>query len=837
MLRNRIARVRAASLGLCGLLAMVVLGAASVRAGDDPIRQPIWEQAQAAAALDSLPVRHFLYQLLAFPTPPNPNTVSGIFDELGGYDVSKWRLGHWMPSLSGTNKYQEPPAFSSVRSGLGYWLISDSIRVRYTADPAPVDTVELPLIQGPNGAAEFNQLGNPYPFPTGTAVAGWRVVKRDSLLTLGQAASATWIDANMRVWNPDTKQYSASGTIGKSQGFFARITDPDTALKWTRWQVDIGPSVGYWSSVKLDSKGNPHIVYYVDGVGDLRYATRKNNTWTTQILDTNTDSFNGVWASIDLDSLDLPHVAYNTQFGGHAYYMREQTNGTWTLPEQIESTGNTGWEIKLKLFHGVPRVVYVDQGNNVMKYAEKTFAGWNIENVSSLLTGNVNFSTGDIGFDINKVTGVPHIVSPSPGFVFNSLRYATKVGTNWVTEVVDTLPLGTTGWTPSIAVDNAGNPHVAYFDSTDIDLKYAKRVGGVWNKETVDATGNTGQYSKVMVDANNVPSIAFLEFSSMGVPNRIKYARRLGGGWNIEVVDDVNVSSFFAFLGATLDPSGTPRVSYQGIAGNQQLRYAEKIRGQWRIKIPPVPAPGPALAATPLDQGASWALGITATQNGHASEPMFIGAAPNDAQASALRSVRLPAPPGTDVLSLHVPANGEDLVRSFQTPAPRLHWDLKTDGGAAPGEQTLSFEGLGVPAGTRFFLTDPEGGWTREVSPGGSMTLAAHPRDLELVATTDGSGPPLSTPKDGLQFAYPNPFAASTGLSFTLSRAGDIKVDLFDITGRRVRSIERAGASPGEHVLVWDGRDADGRSLPSGVYLARWNAAGLSGARRIVRVE
>ena len=177
------------------------------------------------------------------------------------------------------------------------------------------------------------------------------------------------------------------------------------------------------------------------------------------------------------------------------------------------------------------------------------------------------------------------------------------------------------------------------------------------------------------------------------------------------------------------------------------------------------------------------------------------------------------------------------MVRDFQLPASTLHWTIRTDGGTAPGEQTLSFQGFDVPQGMRFFLADPEGGWTREVSPGSSMTLAAHPRDLELTATTDGSGPALAQPKDGLQFAYPNPFGASTGLSFTLSHGGDIRVDLFDITGRRVRSIERTGATPGEHVLVWDGRDGDGRSLPSGVYLARWNAAGLSGSRRIVRVE
>jgi hypothetical protein len=177
------------------------------------------------------------------------------------------------------------------------------------------------------------------------------------------------------------------------------------------------------------------------------------------------------------------------------------------------------------------------------------------------------------------------------------------------------------------------------------------------------------------------------------------------------------------------------------------------------------------------------------------------------------------------------------MVRDFQLPEETMSWRIETAGGVAPGEQTLTFEGFDVPAGMKFYLTDAEGGWTREVTPGGSVTLAAHPRTLELVATTSGTTPALQTPAEGLQYAYPNPFGANTGLSFTLSRAGDIRVDLFDVTGRRVRSIERTGAAPGEHVLVWDGRDGDGRSLPSGVYLARWSTGTATGSRRIVRVE
>ena len=827
------------------LLALGILVAApvlvSAHTAVDPLGTPLWPNGVLqATALDSLPARLNRHQLLSFPVDPTPNTVSGIFgDELGAYNNTVYRIGHWEPTRTGIDKYIEFGDASTITHGHGYWLITrDSVKVRFNGNAAPADTFELPLSQGPNGAPEWNQLGNPFTF--NTAVAGWRLVKRDSLLTLGQAASRTWIDANMRTYNASSKQYTASGTIGRGAGFFSRLIDPDTSLQWTRWSADTGSSVGFWSSVKLDSKGNPHVAFYKDGVpGLLRYATRKNNTWTVITLDQTSSTFNGVWASIDLDSLDLPHVAYfaaTSGSSGRLMYIRKQAGGAFTIPEQIEPVNN-GYHVKLKLWHGVPRVAYVSRDDATLRYAEKNIGGWVVEPASALAAGNLSISDGDIGFDVNRLTGRPHIVSPSTNSPAG-LRYVTKVGSTWSSELVDTLAVGETGIAPSIALDAAGVPHISYFDKQNVDLRYARRTGTSWTLETVDATGNTGNYSEIMIQPNGTPSIAFLEFASMGVNDRIRYARRLGGGWQIETVDDVGVSSSFAFLGATLDPQGNPRVTYQGQrpSGFQELRYAEKIRGSWRIKIPPVPAPEPPAASEAKPAGAAWAVAITARQNGNAAEPLYLGVAGNEAIA-ALRSAKAPAPPDGGMLSLSVPRGTEEFVRDFQTAAETVRWSFRTDGGVAPGEQSLDFAGFDLPAGMRLFLTDPDHGWTREVHAGESVSLAARPRTFELVATTGEDGPAVTVARDGLSFAYPNPFGRNTGLAFTLAKRGDIRVDLFDVTGRRVRTMERAGAAAGEHVLTWDGRDGDGRPVPSGIYLAAWRAGGTQGSRRLVKVE
>src|SRR4029453_8090032 len=65
----------------------------------------------------------------------------------------------------------------------------------------------------------------------------------------------------------------------------------------------------------------------------------------------------------------------------------------------------------------------------------------------------------------------------------------------------------------------------------------------------------------------------------------------------------------------------------------------------------------------------------------------------------------------------------------------------------------------------------------------------------------------------------PNPFNPATQVRFELSRAGAAVLEVFDARGRRIRTITAPGLGAGAHSVAWDGRDASGRSLPSGVYL------------------
>ncbi|RKZ15082.1 hypothetical protein DRQ50_08005 [bacterium] len=67
---------------------------------------------------------------------------------------------------------------------------------------------------------------------------------------------------------------------------------------------------------------------------------------------------------------------------------------------------------------------------------------------------------------------------------------------------------------------------------------------------------------------------------------------------------------------------------------------------------------------------------------------------------------------------------------------------------------------------------------------------------------------------------WPNPFNPRTTIAWELPAAGPVRVEIFDLAGRRVRVLKRGFAAAGSGSVVWDGKDERGRSLAAAAYHA-----------------
>lgn len=96
---------------------------------------------------------------------------------------------------------------------------------------------------------------------------------------------------------------------------------------------------------------------------------------------------------------------------------------------------------------------------------------------------------------------------------------------------------------------------------------------------------------------------------------------------------------------------------------------------------------------------------------------------------------------------------------------------------------------------------------------------------------------PTNVPTLAFAAPSPNPARGATTLRWSLPAAGTAKLEVYDAAGRRVRVLHDGSATAGEHVVRFELRDGSGRALPSGVYLARLEAAGQVLVRRVSAVE
>lgn len=117
----------------------------------------------------------------------------------------------------------------------------------------------------------------------------------------------------------------------------------------------------------------------------------------------------------------------------------------------------------------------------------------------------------------------------------------------------------------------------------------------------------------------------------------------------------------------------------------------------------------------------------------------------------------------------------------------------------------------------------------------------------ELVAGTHGRGmwrgtlPPVAVEPSrapaALALAATNPARAPARIEFTLPSATEVTLEVFDVTGRRVREIARGPRVAGTHRALWDGRDHDGAPVAGGVYFYQLRAGGDSRALRFVLLK
>jgi hypothetical protein len=88
-----------------------------------------------------------------------------------------------------------------------------------------------------------------------------------------------------------------------------------------------------------------------------------------------------------------------------------------------------------------------------------------------------------------------------------------------------------------------------------------------------------------------------------------------------------------------------------------------------------------------------------------------------------------------------------------------------------------------------------------------------------------------------LEQNYPNPFNAGTVIRFAQPVDGDVRIDVYNILGRKVKTLVNEFRSAGTHQADWDGRSDDGVEVATGVYFYRITTDKFSSTRKMVLLK
>jgi hypothetical protein len=126
--------------------------------------------------------------------------------------------------------------------------------------------------------------------------------------------------------------------------------------------------------------------------------------------------------------------------------------------------------------------------------------------------------------------------------------------------------------------------------------------------------------------------------------------------------------------------------------------------------------------------------------------------------------------------------------------------------------------------------------WWR-VRAGNNIGVGLYSKQNRLIYTGPTSvESPHITPLDFyLAQNYPNPFNPETTIRYGLAEAGKVTLRIFDIRGRHVRTLLDSFQSAGTKTIVWDGKDASGKTVASGTYFSQlWTESGFVKSRSML---
>jgi hypothetical protein len=303
---------------------------------------------------------------------------------------------------------------------------------------------------------------------------------------------------------------------------------------WTGWLgevVDADPGTGWSSSLVMDGSDHIHVSYYGKTDRILKYATNQSGAWRVEIVDDYGWTGHGNDMFIDSDNrphisylLDHPEIDVKYAFGDDDGWIIERVGDEEYFGRATSISMNSQGDICIAFLFSW-----------TLYYLCETDSGWHEE---IAFDDALRAMSTSMTLDADDYPHICHtgITYSGEDQIFN-IFYTWKSAFGWQTETIDSFPyenLDHQGWQVSMALDDAGEPHVAYFNGDSPGLIYGYRENVTWHTESIVSGMLAGYSASLALDMSGYPHISYLDLSL----NKLNYA---------------TTASYPSYLGVDLD--------------------------------------------------------------------------------------------------------------------------------------------------------------------------------------------------------------------------------------------------------------------------------------------
>ena len=593
-----------------------------------------------------------------------------------------------------------------------------------------------------------------------------------------------------------------------------------------------------YTSLCLDSNERPHLCHFDDEC--LIYRHFDGTTWLVKWVDC---GVLGVGCSLILDENDQPHISYQSGYydliPDHLLKYAFHTGEEWNI-SVVDSTGMVGDWNSIGLKDDNPIISYYDETNKALRVAQYDGNNW-----TSSIVDWVGERGAFSSIDIDPF-GEPHVSYHADGDLCHA--YLTESG--WNTEVID--PGGDRGLYSSVAVDSNKWPHVGFHDNSRQALSYARLDHSEWIIEIVDTDGDVGYGVSLVLGDAAIPHIVYKDRST----NLLRYAYEIDNDWHIEVVDSLDryeESSSIALL-----PEEKPVICYQPLYLSDiylQLATREGV-SIWDYDV--------------VEDGSYvWSSDHVVEQDGsiHVCYSMYrkMLYAVYDGTSWDYQVLEDNARRNCEYCSIALDPVGNPFIAYHME---TLKFAFFEDGSWLIDTLDVPFYGWvslvcsddGTPSLVFRSGSDLWYGWKNDQSWNFEIVDEECTPQYPSLALDDNGHPFISYYDHlcgDLKIAYSYGLGSSTAdqtelpgikiipvtghpcsdlfiCDLHLPETSEVSLNIYDISGQRVRLLTDSARAPGIHRITWDLAYDGGCVVPSGTYILNANAEGWRAAERIV---